>query len=64
MFTWKLLRFVYNNMSSTFEELLIQEKSRNNHHKNFHLLVTEMYKGYGGIALDSLNNIFTRKNVT
>ena len=64
MFTWKLLRFVYNNMSSTFEELLIQEKSRNNHHKNFHLLAEEMNKGYRGIALDSLNDIFTRKNVT
>ena len=51
-------------MSSTFEELLIQEKSRNNHHKNFHLLAEEMNKGYSGIALDSLNDIFTRKNVT
>ena len=43
------LRLVYSDKTSTFQELLDKDKSVSVHHKNIHVLATEIYKTVNGI---------------
>ena len=43
-FQERALRMVYNDQTSTFENLLEKEKYVTIHHRNIHVSATEMYK--------------------
>ena len=48
---------VYNDDTSTFEELLDKDGSVTIHHRNLQLLATEMYKLKNGISTKCFSNI-------
>ena len=54
-------RVVYKNWQSTFEELLIRDKSVNVHHKNLQILTTEIYKAQLGVTPVIMNEIFRKE---
>ena len=54
----RALRMVYNNYSSTFEELLREDQSLNIHHRNIHYLATEMYKAKNDLSPPFMKEIF------
>ena len=41
---YRALKIVYRDNVSSFDELLIKDKSLRVHHKNIHFLATEMFK--------------------
>ena len=49
---------VYNDQTSTFESLLEKDKSVTIHHRNIHVLATEMYKAKNGLSPPIIRNIF------
>ena len=57
-------RLVYDDMQSTFEELLNIDKSVTIHHRNLQVLARESYKVDHGLAPELMNNIFKKRNVT
>ena len=46
----RVLRSVYNDFSSTFEELLIKDKSVSIHHRNLQILATEIFKAVNDLS--------------
>ena len=56
----RALRTVYNNYESTFEQLLINDKSFCIHHQNIHKLMIEIYKVFNNITDNIYSNIFIR----
>ena len=57
------LRTVYNDTSSTFQELLQRDRSVNIHHKNIQALTTEVFKGMNNICPPIMETFFDfRKN--
>ena len=54
----RALRMVYNDQTSTFESLLEKDKSVTIHHRNIHVLATEMYKAKNGLSPPIIRNIF------
>ena len=44
----RALRITYQDNASTFQELLNKDKSVSIHHRNLHVLVTEMFKIHRG----------------
>ena len=57
------LRTVYNDTSSTFQELLQRDRSVNIHHKNIQALTTEVFKGVNIICPPIMKIFFDfRKN--
>ena len=61
----RALRLVYDDRQSTFEELLNIDKSVTIYHRNLQVLVTELYKVHHGLlALELMNDIFKKRNVT
>ena len=54
----RALRMVYNNYSSTFEELLREDQSLSIHHRNIHHLATEMYKAKNNLSPPFMKEIF------
>ena len=54
----RALRSVYRDYNSTFEELLIQDKSVCIHHRNIHQVAIEMYKGKNNLSLPLMNEPF------
>ena len=42
----RCLRLMYNDKYSSFEELMVKDKSLSIHHKNIHALAIEMFKVY------------------
>ena len=58
----RALRIVYNDYESTFEQLLINDKSFCIHHQNIHKLMIEIYKVFNNITDNIYSNIFIRTN--
>ena len=54
----RALRIVYKDHYSSFEDLLLKDKSFTIHHKNLQKLATEMYKVKHGVAPLIMNQIF------
>ena len=52
------LRIVYNDNSSTFEQLLIRDNSVSIHNRNLQFLAIEMFKVYTEQGPDILHNVF------
>lgn len=52
------LSIVYDDKSSTFEELLEKDNSVSIHHKNLQVLATEIYKVINGISPQIMQKIF------
>ena len=57
----RLLRIVYSNHSSTFEELLERDKTFSIHHKNIQSLAIEIYKFVDGLSPEIMNSVFNLK---
>ena len=58
-----ILRLVYKDRGSTFEELLIREKSVILHQESLQTLITVMYQVQHGISLNIMNDItYSTKN--
>ena len=57
----RALRIIYNDRTSTFEELLNKDNSVSIHHKNFQVLVTELYKVKSNMAPEILHEIFQNR---
>ena len=55
---YRALKLVYCDNESSFEELLIRDKSITVHHRNIHYLAIEMFKVKLGIAPTFMNDIF------
>ena len=55
------LRTVYNDTSSTFQELLQRNKSVSTHHKNIQNLTTEVFKVVNKICLPIMKTFFDFK---
>ena len=56
------LRIAYDDYTSTFDELLVQDDSVNIHQRNLRALATEMYKVYHDLShLFSLENYSMKK---
>ena len=55
------LRSIYKDDKSTFEELLIKDKSFNIHDRNLQVLATEIYKVINNISPAIYNSIFQIK---
>ena len=49
------LGLIYNNKKSSFENLLLRDKSVFRHHKNLKSLAVEMYKVHRGFSPGMLN---------
>ena len=55
----RALRIVYNDYISTFDELLIKDKTVSIHYRNLRQLAIEMYKVYKGISPPFMKELFT-----
>ena len=55
----RALRLVYNDYSSTFAELLKEDKTVSFHHRNIHTLAMEMYKVKNDLCPLFMKDIFT-----
>ena len=60
---YRALKFVYQDESSTFQELLIKDKSVSMHHRNLQYLAIELYKVKSGNAPFLMNEIFTTRDI-
>ena len=58
----RALRLVYNDFISTFEELLMKDKSFSIHHQNIHNLAIEIYKFINGLSSNIPENILHINN--
>ena len=58
----RALRCVYNDSTSTFEELLIKDNSVSIHHRNLQILATEIFKAVNNLIAPILNSIFHVKS--
>ena len=55
----RALRLVYDDYTSTFEELLKKDKSLTFHHRNIHQLAIEMYKVKNKLSPIFMQELFT-----
>ena len=55
------LKLVYQDEKSSFDELLIKDKSVSVHHRNIQYLATEMFKVKLGIAPLFMSDIFEKR---
>ena len=55
---YRALQIVYRDYNSTFKELLVKDDSTNIHHKNLHILATEIFKLTQGSAPSFMSDIF------
>ena len=60
----RALRIVYQDNTSSFEELLIKDKSFKVHHRNIKCLALELYKAKHDISPLVMKNLFVPKNST
>ena len=54
----RALRLVYEDYTSSFNELLEKDKSISIHHRNIHVVATEMFKVIHGLCPPFMNKIF------
>ena len=54
----RCLRLIYNDKTSSFEQLLENDNSVSIHHRNIHTLAIEMYKVTNGLLPEIMNEIF------
>ena len=57
----RCLRLIHNDKCSSFEELLVKDKSVSIHHKNIHALAMEMFKVYTKTSPDIMQEVFQIK---
>ena len=55
----RALRLVHIDYVSTFEELLIKDKSMSFHHRNIHAVATEMFKVKNNLCPKFIQELFT-----
>ena len=58
----RCLRLIYNDKCSSFEELLIKDKSVSIHHKKIHALAIEMFKVYTKTSPEIMQEVFQIKD--
>ena len=58
----RALRIVYNDLVSTFDELLTKDKSFTIHHRNIQTLAIEIYKVINNISPEIMKEIFVLKS--
>ena len=58
----RALRMVYNDTVTSFENLLIKDKSFTIHHQNIQLLAIEIYKAIHNLPGGNLSEFFVRNN--
>ena len=54
----KALKIAYKNFNLSFQELLIEDNSLKNHHKNLQKLVTEIFKVKNDLSPELRNDVF------
>ena len=54
----RALRLAYDDYTSSFKELLENDKSLSIHHRNIHLLAIEMFKVKKGLCPEIMRNLF------
>ena len=54
----KVLRIVYKDFNSSFQELLIEDNALNIHHRNLQKLVTEILKIKNSLSPEFINDVF------
>ena len=54
----RALKIVYKDFNSSFQELLIEDNSYDNHHRNLQKLVTELFKVKNGLSPELMNHVF------
>ena len=59
----KCMRLIYGDKTSSFEELLDQDKSVSIHTRNVQMLVTEMFKVYRGMS-PIISEVFRRRDIS
>ena len=59
----KYMRLIYGDKTSSFEELLDQDKSVSIHTRNVQMLVTEMFKVYRGMS-PIISEVFRRRDIS
>ena len=57
------LRIIYNDDSSTFEDLLIKSNSISVHHTNIRLLAIELCKAKNNLSSKTMHELFQRQEV-
>ena len=60
----RALRLVYNDFSSTFDELLEKDGSFTVHHSNIQVLAIELHKIIHGASTSGLSDLLSRNNNT
>ena len=58
----RALRIVYNNTITSFEELLVEDKTFTIHHQNIQSLAIEMYKAVNNLPGGNFSEFFVRNN--
>ena len=58
----KCLRIVYNDNTSSYEELLEIDNSVSVHHRNIQILATELHKIVNRLSPDIMKNVFPLNN--
>ena len=58
----RCLRLIYNDKCSSFEELLVKDKSVSIHHKNIHALAIEIFKVYAETYPEIMLKVFQIKD--
>ena len=57
------MRQIYGDKTSSFEELLEQDKSVSIHTRNLQMLATEMFKVYQSMSPPIFSELFRRRNI-
>ena len=60
----RALRLVYNDYTSTFENLLLMDGSVSIHHRNIQKVATEMFKAKSNLSPELTQSIFQRNEVS
>ena len=60
----RVLRIVYRDDNSTYNELLLKDGSITIHHRNIQLLAIELFKHNKGLSPQIMNNLFEDKDYT
>ena len=58
----RALRIVYNDTTTSFEELLVKNKTFTIHHQNIQSLAIEIYKAMNNLPGGNLRGFFVRNN--